>query len=74
MSFNFLYIKEPIYNSQEELQQTLRTPQFRQAADIFGHALQTGQLAPVLRQFDIDENIATTAGNGGYFHFQISEV
>uniref|UniRef100_A0A8R1U0U6 RPN13_C domain-containing protein n=1 Tax=Onchocerca volvulus TaxID=6282 RepID=A0A8R1U0U6_ONCVO len=56
--------QEPIYNNQEELQQTLRTPQFRQAADIFGHALQTGQLAPVLRQFGIDGNTATAAGNG----------
>ncbi|VDO53010.1 unnamed protein product [Onchocerca flexuosa] len=57
-------MQEFIYNNQEELQHTLRTPQFRQAADIFGHALQTGQLAPVLRQFGIDENTATAAGNG----------
>ncbi|KAK6101882.1 Proteasome complex subunit Rpn13 ubiquitin receptor family protein [Brugia pahangi] len=56
--------QEPIYNEQEELEQTLRTPQFRQAADIFGHALQTGQLAPVLRQFGIDEKTATAAGSG----------
>ncbi|MCP9259314.1 Proteasomal ubiquitin receptor ADRM1 [Dirofilaria immitis] len=56
--------QEPIYNNQEELQQTLRTPQFRQAVDIFGHALQTGQLAPILRQFGIDSNTAIAAGNG----------
>ncbi|CAG9531674.1 unnamed protein product [Cercopithifilaria johnstoni] len=56
--------QEPIYNNQEELEQTLRTPQFRQTADIFGHALQSGQLAPVLRQFGIDGNIATAAGSG----------
>ncbi|KAL4002819.1 Proteasome complex subunit Rpn13 ubiquitin receptor family protein [Acanthocheilonema viteae] len=56
--------QEPIYNKQEELEQTLRTPQFRQAADIFGHALQSGQLAPVLRQFGIDGNTATAAGSG----------
>ncbi|EFO24445.1 hypothetical protein LOAG_04044 [Loa loa] len=59
-----LPIQEPIYSKQEELEQTLRTPQFRQAVDIFGHALQTGQLAPVLRQFGIDGNTATAAGSG----------
>ncbi|VDN07908.1 unnamed protein product, partial [Thelazia callipaeda] len=56
--------QEPTYTSQEELEQTLRTPQFRQAVNIFGHALQTGQLAPVLRQFGINENVTATAGKG----------
>lgn len=68
----FIFLsKEPTY-SKQELEQTLRTPQFRQAADVFGHALQTGQLAPVLRQFGIDGNIATSAGTGGYFIFKHS--
>lgn len=65
----FLNFQKPIYTSQEELEQTLRTPQYRQAVDLFGHALQTGQLAPVLRQFGIDSNVATAAGSGStYFN------
>lgn len=43
----------------------MRAPQYRQAVDMFGHALQTGQLAPVLQQFGVAPEVATAAQSGG---------
>jgi 26S proteasome regulatory subunit N13 len=36
-----------------ELQDVLRSPQFHQSLDAFAHALQSGQLGEMLRQFGI---------------------
>ncbi|NP_001348746.1 Proteasomal ubiquitin receptor ADRM1 homolog [Caenorhabditis elegans] len=47
-----------------ELSETVRTPQFRQAADTLGHALQTGQLGPVVAQFGMDEATVGSANQG----------
>ncbi|CAI2348030.1 unnamed protein product [Caenorhabditis sp. 36 PRJEB53466] len=49
---------------EEELSRTVKTPQFRQAADTLGHALQTGQLGPVLEQFGMNEETVQAAANG----------
>lgn len=37
----------------EELQQVLRSPQFHQAVDFFGSAVQSGQADDLLKQFGI---------------------
>lgn len=36
-----------------------------QAAEIFGHALQTGQLGPVLQQFGVGQDAIEAASRGG---------
>lgn len=59
------FLKEGMLNVHEELEKTIRTPQFRQAVDIFGHALQTGQLAPVLQQFGLPPEVTNAAKSGG---------
>ncbi|VDM47504.1 unnamed protein product [Toxocara canis] len=59
----------PIHTPHEELEQTVRAPQYRQAVDMFGHALQTGQLAPVLQQFGVAPEVATAAQSGDLAHF-----
>lgn len=61
--------QEPIYTPQQELEQTVRTPQFRQAVDVFGHAFQTGQLAPVLSQFGMPPEVTTAAQSGDLINF-----
>ncbi|UMM22020.1 hypothetical protein L5515_003450 [Caenorhabditis briggsae] len=48
----------------KELADTVRTPQFRQAADTLGHALQTGQLGPVLSQFGMNDETIAAATQG----------
>ncbi|PIC42034.1 hypothetical protein B9Z55_009241 [Caenorhabditis nigoni] len=48
----------------KELADTVRTPQFRQAADTLGHALQTGQLGPVLSQFGMNDETVAAATQG----------
>ncbi|VDD95463.1 unnamed protein product [Enterobius vermicularis] len=61
--------QDPIYTPQQELEQTVRTPQFRQAVDVFGHAFQTGQLAPVLSQFGMPPEVTTAAQSGDLVNF-----
>ncbi|CAI5444232.1 unnamed protein product [Caenorhabditis angaria] len=54
---------------EKELSETVKTPQFRQATDNFGHALQTGQLGPVLAQFGLNENTVAAANQGDLLGF-----
>lgn len=56
-------------SSSTELEATVRSPQFQQAADTFGHALQTGQLAPVFQQFGLPEETAAAAVSGDILEF-----
>merc|ERR1712029_831352 len=46
-----------------QVQSTLHSPQFRQALGMFSSGLQTGQLAPLIREFNLDA--ATTAAEKG---------
>lgn len=56
-------------SSANELEATVRSPQFQQAADTFGHALQTGQLAPVFQQFGLPEETTSAAVSGDILEF-----
>lgn len=53
----------------QELAETVHAPQFKQASSAFGHALQTGQMEPVLQQFGIPADAAKAAANGDLLEF-----
>jgi len=44
-----------IAKTEAELKETIHSPQFKQATQAFSHALSTGQLGPVLKQFGIND-------------------
>lgn len=48
-----------------DIKGTVQSPQFQQALTMFSLALQSGQLAPLIREFDLGEEAiaAATAGN-----------
>ncbi|KIH66030.1 hypothetical protein ANCDUO_03639, partial [Ancylostoma duodenale] len=51
-------------DTKKALEDTVRSPHYRQAANTFGHALSTGQMAPVLERFGISEGAAQAAATG----------
>lgn len=51
-------------SQEEQLRSTLASPQFQQAVSMFSAALQSGQLGPVVQQFDVS-NEAIAATNQG---------
>ncbi|EGT51023.1 hypothetical protein CAEBREN_16810 [Caenorhabditis brenneri] len=59
----------PSENPEQELSETVRTPQFRQAADTLGTALQTAQLRPVLEQFGMHPTVLEAADEGSLLRF-----
>jgi 26S proteasome regulatory subunit N13 len=61
--------QEPIKQDEKELKETLNTPQFRKATSEFGHALQTGQMGPVLEQFQIPQAAVNAAQSGNILEF-----
>lgn len=50
--------------TEHELRTTLSTPQFKRAMSSFSHALQSGQLGPLLQQFGLPESVCTAAQQG----------
>lgn len=50
--------------SEAELRQTLTTPQFKKAMSSFCMALQSGQLGPVFKQFDLPDEVSNAAAQG----------
>ena len=49
---------------EKELRTTLTTPQFKKAMSSFGSALQSGQLGPLMKQFDLPESVTLAAAQG----------
>lgn len=49
---------------QTELNATIRSPQYRQAARVFGEALSSGQLGPVMQQFGLPADVVSAATAG----------
>lgn len=47
-----------------EIRGTLQSPQFQQALGIFSSGLQTGQLAPLIREFDLGDAAIAAATSG----------
>lgn len=55
----------PPTGESDELAKTVSSPQFQQAADFFGAALNSGQLGPALSHFDLDKKVTAAADKGG---------
>lgn len=51
--------------TQESSEAVLTSPQFRQALGLFGAALQSGQLGPLMTQFGLSDGVAQAASTGG---------
>jgi len=59
----------PTTDEPQEINQTIGSPQFQQAADFFGSALSSRQLGPALRHFDLEENVIKAADSGDLLLF-----
>lgn len=60
----FLPEGQELPKSEEELRNTISSPQFQQALNSFGSALQSGQLGPLMTQFGLGEDVANAAAQG----------
>uniref|UniRef100_H2ZD02 Uncharacterized protein n=1 Tax=Ciona savignyi TaxID=51511 RepID=H2ZD02_CIOSA len=65
----FLYLPflpegQEFSSTEQELRDTVRSPQLRQAISSFGSALASGQLAPLLAQFGLPEAAQAAASKG----------
>ncbi|KJH49054.1 adhesion regulating molecule region [Dictyocaulus viviparus] len=56
-------------DAKKAIEDTVRSPHYRQAANAFGHALCTGQMAPVLERFGISEGAVQAAATGNLLEF-----
>jgi len=65
----FLPAVENLPTSQDELRETLQSPQFKQALSIFSAALQSGQLAPLMQQFKLSQPAIDAAAKGDVVGF-----
>ncbi|GFO16366.1 proteasomal ubiquitin receptor adrm1 [Plakobranchus ocellatus] len=50
--------------TEQELRDTVQSPQFQQALSSFSSALQSGQLGPLMSQFGLGEDVANAAAQG----------
>lgn len=48
----------------EQFLSTVQSPQFQQALNSFSHALQSGQLGPLVQQFGLPESCVVAANKG----------
>lgn len=55
---------EKIKETKEELRAAVGSPQYQQAVQAFQEALESGQLAPVLQQFNLPESAIKAAASG----------
>ncbi|XP_073992899.1 regulatory particle non-ATPase 13 [Rhodnius prolixus] len=56
-------------SQQDLLRSTLASPQFQQAVSMFSTALQSGQLGPVMSQFDVGPDAVSAANQGNMEEF-----
>lgn len=56
-------------NSKDQLKDTLTSPQFQQALSMFSSALQSGQLGPVVSQFQMSPEVVEAANSGDIEQF-----
>ncbi|XP_065062858.1 proteasomal ubiquitin receptor ADRM1-like [Rhopilema esculentum] len=56
-------------NSENEIKETIQSPQFRQALSSFSAALQSGQLAPLIQQFGLGPEATQAATTGDIMAF-----
>lgn len=56
-------------NQQEQLRSTLQSPQFQQAVSMFSTALQSGQLGPIVSQFEVGADAVNAANQGNMEEF-----
>eukprot|EP00794_Sanderia_malayensis_P012262 gene12262-13527_t len=56
-------------NSEKEIQETIQSPQFKQALSTFSSALQSGQLAPLIQEFGLGKEAIDAAAKGDIFAF-----
>ncbi|XP_060083008.1 proteasomal ubiquitin receptor ADRM1-B-like [Ylistrum balloti] len=60
----FLPEGESLPKTEAELRNTISSPQFQQALSSFSAALQSGQLGPLMSQFELGVDVATAAAQG----------
>ncbi|XP_041360643.1 proteasomal ubiquitin receptor ADRM1-like [Gigantopelta aegis] len=60
----FLPEGESLPKTEAELRNTIQSPQFQQALTSFSAALQSGQLGPLMNQFNLGEDVANSAAQG----------
>ncbi|XP_046672275.1 proteasomal ubiquitin receptor ADRM1 isoform X2 [Homalodisca vitripennis] len=56
-------------SQQEHLRSTLASPQFQQAVSLFSTALQSGQLGPIVSQFEVGPEAVSAANQGNMEDF-----
>lgn len=56
-------------NKKQQLKDTLSSPQFQQALSMFSNALQSGQLGPVVSQFQLNAEAVAAANSGDLEQF-----
>jgi ribosomal protein L12E/L44/L45/RPP1/RPP2 len=60
----YLPDSEILPKTEQELRTTLTTPQFKKAMSSFSSALQSGQLGPIMKQFDLPPEVSVAAAQG----------
>jgi hypothetical protein len=66
---SYLPDQKPHQDTNTELAQTVGNPQFQQAADFLGHALQTGQMGTALEHFQLNKSVVDAAKKGDFVEF-----
>ena len=56
-------------NAKQQLKDTIQSPQFQQALSMFSSALQSGQLGPVVSQFQLSDEAVAAANTGDLEQF-----
>lgn len=56
-------------NAKQQLKDTISSPQFQQALSMFSTALQSGQLGPVVSQFELSSEAVAAANTGDLEQF-----